>query len=69
MGSEAGDDDDEQLAMMRAMGIPIGFDSTKGKHVDDERCHVSGITKKNKREARQFMNRLKGGLIKGDSVK
>jgi len=63
------DADEEQLAMMRAMGIPVGFDSTKGKHVEDARCHTSAVAKKNKREARQFMNRLKGGLIRGDTVK
>lgn len=60
---------DDEEALMRAMGMPVGFDSTKGKHVDDPRCHVSGVNKRTKREARQFMNRMKGGLIRGDTVK
>lgn len=63
------DEGEAQLAMMRAMGIPVGFDTTKGKHVEDERCHESGVLQRNKREARQFMNRLKGGLIRGDTTR
>jgi len=55
--------------MMAAMGIPMGFGSTKGKHVEDEWCNVYAVKKKTKREARQFMNRVKGGLIRGDTVK
>ncbi|BAH93543.1 Os06g0513754 [Oryza sativa Japonica Group] len=36
-----GDVDVEELEMMKMMGIPVGFDSTKGKHVPN--ADVSGI--------------------------
>ena len=46
--------------MMRLMGF-AGFDSTKGKAVDDPNTKLSGVFKKSVRTARQYMNR-KGGF-------
>lgn len=50
----------EELRMMQAMGIPFTFDTTQGRHVDDESVNVSGIKIKSKRTARQYMNRRGG---------
>nr|BAD62261.1 hypothetical protein [Oryza sativa Japonica Group] len=50
-----GDVDVEELEMM---GIPVGFDSTKGKHVPD--ADVSGVRVVTKRQPRQYMNRRGG---------
>mmetsp|Transcript_16366 Transcript_16366/g.45600 ORF Transcript_16366/g.45600 Transcript_16366/m.45600 type:complete len:208 (+) Transcript_16366:2562-3185(+) len=50
----------EELAMMQAMGIPTGFDTTSGKMVEDENCHVGAVRVKSKRQARQYMNRRGG---------
>ncbi len=46
--------------MMRLMGF-AGFDSTKGKEVEDPNANLSGVFKKSVRTARQYMNR-KGGF-------
>jgi len=46
--------------MMRLMGFS-GFNTTQGKHVDDEHANASCVQKKTKRQARQYMNR-KGGF-------
>jgi U4/U6.U5 tri-snRNP-associated protein 3 len=46
--------------MMRLMGFS-GFNSTKGKEVDDPNANASGVFKKSVRTARQYMNR-KGGF-------
>ncbi|MFS8028225.1 putative U4/U6.U5 small nuclear ribonucleoprotein 27kDa protein [Helianthus anomalus] len=40
------------------MGIPVGFDSTKGKPVEGN--DVSGIRAVTKRQPRQYMNRRGG---------
>jgi hypothetical protein len=53
-----GDMDAEELEMMKMMGIPVGFDSTKGKHVPD--ADVSGVRAVTKRQPRQYMNRRGG---------
>jgi hypothetical protein len=53
-----GDVDAEELEMMKMMGIPVGFDSTKGKHVPD--ADVSGVRVVTKRQPRQYMNRRGG---------
>ncbi|EAZ01131.1 hypothetical protein OsI_23160 [Oryza sativa Indica Group] len=53
-----GDVDVEELEMMKMMGIPVGFDSTKGKHVPD--ADVSGVRVVTKRQPRQYMNRRGG---------
>ncbi|EEC80716.1 hypothetical protein OsI_23168 [Oryza sativa Indica Group] len=53
-----GDVDVEELEMMKMMGIPISFDSTKGKHVSD--ADVSGVRIVTKRQLRQYMNRRGG---------
>ena len=53
-----GDVDAEELEMMKMMGIPVGFDSTKGKHVPD--ADVSGVRAVSKRQPRQYMNRRGG---------
>lgn len=48
----------EEMEMMKMMGIPIGFDSTKGKHVPD--ADISGVRAVTKRQPRQYMNRRGG---------
>jgi len=53
-----GDVNAEELEMMKMMGIPVGFDSTKGKHVPD--ADVSGVRAVTKRQPRQYMNRRGG---------
>ena len=58
-GGAGGEGDDEE-AMMRLLGFS-GFNSTKGKEVDDPNAHLSGMFKKSIRTARQYMNR-KGGF-------
>lgn len=45
---------------MAAMGIPVGFATTKNAMVDDEACRVSAVRKSTKRQARQYMNRKAG---------
>lgn len=50
----------EEIAMMAAMGIPFGFDSTNGKEVDDERANAGAVKAKQTRQARQYMNRRGG---------
>ena len=46
--------------MMRLMGFS-GFNSTKGKEVDDPNAKVGAVFQKSIRRARQYMNR-KGGF-------
>jgi U4/U6.U5 tri-snRNP-associated protein 3 len=53
-----GDMDAEELEMMKMMGIPVGFDSTKGKYVPG--ADVSGVRAVTKRQPRQYMNRRGG---------
>lgn len=50
----------EEIQMMQAMGVPFTFDSTQGRHVEDERANISGYKVKSTRSARQFMNRRGG---------
>ena len=45
---------------MMSMGLPFGFDTTKGKHVQDENANASYIKHPSKRTARQYMNRKSG---------
>lgn len=49
---------EDELEMMKMMGIPVGFDSTKGKPVPG--ADVSGIRAVTKRQPRQYMNRRGG---------
>ena len=51
---------DDEIAMMRAMGIPVEFDTTQGRRVDDDSANASGVKVKSTRSARQFMNRRGG---------
>lgn len=44
--------------MMKQFGIPLGFDSTKGKPVPG--ADVSGVRVVTKRQPRQYMNRRGG---------
>lgn len=44
--------------MMAAMGLPTGFDTTQGKHVDG--ADVSGVKVRRLRKHRQYMNRPGG---------
>ena len=53
------DDDDEATQMAKLMGFS-GFDTTHKKQVKDPKANVSGVFKKTKREARQYMNRPGG---------
>jgi hypothetical protein len=46
--------------MMQAMGVPFSFDTTQGRHVEDDSANASGIKVKSTRSARQFMNRRGG---------
>lgn len=50
--------DGDEMEMMKMMGIPVGFDSTKGKPVEGN--DVSGIRAVTKRQPRQYMNRRGG---------
>lgn len=45
---------------MKAIGVPIGFQSTKGKFVPDARCHAHAARIKSQRQYRQYMNRRGG---------
>lgn len=53
-----GEMDANEIEMMKMMGIPVGFDSTKGKPVEGN--DVSGIRAVTKRQPRQYMNRRGG---------
>jgi len=44
--------------MMAALGLPVGFDTTKGKKV--EGADVSGAKVKSKRQYLQYMNKRVG---------
>lgn len=55
-GEEGGEDD--EIEMMKKLGIPVGFDSTKGKPVPG--ADVSGVRAVTKRQPRQYMNRRGG---------
>lgn len=48
----------EQQKMMNKMGLPTGFDSTKGKSVENN--DVSATRVRSKRQYRQYMNKSGG---------
>lgn len=50
--------DADEIEMMKKLGIPVGFDSTKGKQVAG--ADVSGVRAVTKRQPRQYMNRRGG---------
>lgn len=50
--------DEDEIEMMKKLGIPVGFDSTKGKPVAG--ADVSGVRAVTKRQPRQYMNRRGG---------
>lgn len=50
--------DEDEIEMMKKLGIPVGFDSTKGKPVPG--ADVSGVRAVTKRQPRQYMNRRGG---------
>lgn len=50
----------EELRMMQAMGIPFTFDTTQGKHIEDDSANAGAVKIKSKRSARQYMNRRGG---------
>ena len=50
----------EEIAMMAAMGIPFGFDTTNGKEVQDAKANAGAVKAKQTRQARQYMNRRGG---------
>ncbi|KAJ8500869.1 hypothetical protein OPV22_011421 [Ensete ventricosum] len=49
------DADPDEVEMMKILGIPLGFDSTKGQPVAGN--DVSGVRAVTKRQPRQYMNR------------
>lgn len=51
---------EEEMEMMRMMGMPVDFNTTQGKHVEDESANTGGIKTETKRSARQYMNRKAG---------
>jgi U4/U6.U5 tri-snRNP-associated protein 3 len=51
---------EEEIEMLKVMGF-AGFDTTKGKHVEDGKCNAHAINIQQKRKYRQYMNR-KGGF-------
>lgn len=58
VGGGEGEMDTDEIAMMKMLGIPVGFDSTKGKPVPG--ADVSGVRPVTKRQPRQYMNRRGG---------
>ncbi|XP_075507567.1 uncharacterized protein LOC142544398, partial [Primulina tabacum] len=50
--------DEDEIEMMKKFGIPMGFDSTKGKPVSGN--DVGAVRKVTKRQPRQYMNRRGG---------
>ena len=52
----------EEIEMMKIMGF-VGFDTTKGKHVEDGSANAHAVNIQQKRKYRQYMNR-KGGFNK-----
>uniref|UniRef100_A0A251U283 U4/U6.U5 small nuclear ribonucleoprotein 27kDa protein domain-containing protein n=1 Tax=Helianthus annuus TaxID=4232 RepID=A0A251U283_HELAN len=56
--SDSGEMDADEIDMMKMRGIPVGFDLTKGKHVEGN--DVSGIRVVTKQQPRQYMNRRGG---------
>ncbi|KAB2600154.1 U4/U6.U5 small nuclear ribonucleoprotein 27 kDa protein-like [Pyrus ussuriensis x Pyrus communis] len=50
--------DEDEIEMMKKLGIPTGFDSTKGKPVLG--ADISGVRAVTKRQPRQYMNRRGG---------
>ncbi|KAF7838032.1 U4/U6.U5 small nuclear ribonucleoprotein 27 kDa protein [Senna tora] len=50
--------DEDEMEMMKKLGIPTGFDTTKGKPVPG--ADVSGVRAVTKRQPRQYMNRRGG---------
>jgi U4/U6.U5 tri-snRNP-associated protein 3 len=50
----------EEVQMMVAMGIPFGFDTTQGRHINDDGANAGAVNVKTTRQARQFMNRRGG---------
>ena len=53
------EDDEEARQMAAIMGFST-FDSTAGKPVDDPRCKMEAVMKKDQRRYRQYMNRRGG---------
>ena len=50
--------DVDEIEMMKKLGIPVGFDSTKGKPVAGN--DVGSVRKVTKRQPRKYMNRRGG---------
>lgn len=57
-GEEMMDEDEDEIEVMKKFGIPVGFDSTKGKPVAGN--DVGAVRKVTKRQPRQYMNRRGG---------
>lgn len=51
--------------MMKMMGLPVGFDTTRGKEVSDKLTHMSGANIIKQRKYRQYMNRNRKGKYDG----
>eukprot|EP00871_Galdieria_phlegrea_P005898 jgi/Galph1/796/GphlegSOOS_G5570.1 len=50
--------EEDEMALLEAMGLPVSFDSTKGQHVEGNDVGAANI--KRKRTYRQYMNRPGG---------
>jgi U4/U6.U5 tri-snRNP-associated protein 3 len=50
----------EEMQVMVAMGIPFGFETTAGKHVEGDAANAGAVKAKKTRRARQYMNRRGG---------
>ena len=57
---EGGVDEEAEKQMMAAMGFPVAFDTTHEKEVNDPRCKMEAVKKKDPRKYRQYMNRRGG---------
>ncbi|KAF0978596.1 hypothetical protein FDP41_002416 [Naegleria fowleri] len=49
-------EDDENLQLMKALGLPTQFDTTHEKYVPGKAHHLSGVKITSKRKVRQVMN-------------
>ena len=60
MGADQEAAEDLEAKMMAEMMGFAAFDSTSGKEVDDPRCKLEGVKRKDQRKYRQYMNRRGG---------
>ena len=51
----------EEIAMMQSLGLPFGFQTTAGAHIEDGAANDGDFKVSSQRKPRQYMNR-KGGF-------